>query len=606
MKKRLLIIVMSITCLGLSAQSISTKAPKASISKAKTSRNLDRSGNTQQSQKVTVATAESDWRNATSTYALGENTILSKVLKSRSENIKPTSGLSVENALRAQNAAPDAFYRRPEGYFFWGYTEDYRKLPNRLLLGPAYESAIWENYSIADIGTTTFKWSFTDPSFTTEIPVVFTDIDAVIKYPYAEFEAPTLVAATVGETDSEYKWAGFVITGGDATAGKAGEVQFGAGNYDIDLGFTMGRLQSGGYLFGTQSDSYWAPLEAKLEGIGNFFEKPARKYMFTKLWINCGNFEADADAELTLVIHRVNEKGQLVDTIATSVCYAGDVTTAFTQSGVSYNTIPFTFVETDPETGLESDTYLEIEDAILVEFKGYNNGKVQSIAPFFQYDDHPTGDSYAYAFFRDNATGKPLMGNLANLEIGYTSFLFNMDVTYPFMLTRDNKYEAPVGGDTHEFEIISYWGVEDWWFLDNELPSWISFGEVSYNAEKRAYILPVTAEALPSGVAGRHANVKIMSYAADVTLEIIQGDQIGISLDTYESAFNAVRQGDDFVLSYPEDVTAVAVFNIAGQKVAEYALNAGGEYVMPAANLVKGVYVLKFAGHANSSLKIVK
>jgi hypothetical protein len=72
-----------------------------------------------------------------------------------------------------------------------------------------------------------------------------------------------------------------------------------------------------------------------------------------------------------------------------------------------------------------------------------------------------------------------------------------------------------------------------------------------------------------------------------------------------KSASKVFRQGDDFVLSYPSAATSVSVYNITGQRVAEYKLNATGTYTLPAANLANGVYVLKFNG-ANSTVKILK
>jgi hypothetical protein len=67
----------------------------------------------------------------------------------------------------------------------------------------------------------------------------------------------------------------------------------------------------------------------------------------------------------------------------------------------------------------------------------------------------------------------------------------------------------------------------------------------------------------------------------------------------------AVRQGNDFVLSYPASATSVSAYNVDGQKVAEYKLNTSGTYTMPAANLANGVYVLKFNG-SNTVVKILK
>ncbi|KAA6301974.1 MAG: hypothetical protein EZS26_001790 [Candidatus Ordinivivax streblomastigis] len=73
-----------------------------------------------------------------------------------------------------------------------------------------------------------------------------------------------------------------------------------------------------------------------------------------------------------------------------------------------------------------------------------------------------------------------------------------------------------------------------------------------------------------------------------------------------KDATKAVRQGNDFVLSYPTSTSSVSVYNVAGQRIAEYKLNATGTYTLPAANLANGVYVLKFNDAQSTAVKILK
>jgi hypothetical protein len=67
----------------------------------------------------------------------------------------------------------------------------------------------------------------------------------------------------------------------------------------------------------------------------------------------------------------------------------------------------------------------------------------------------------------------------------------------------------------------------------------------------------------------------------------------------------AARQGDDFKLTYPASATSVAVYNVTGQRVGEYKLNASGSYTLPAAGWANGVYILKFNG-SNTTVKVIK
>jgi hypothetical protein len=65
-------------------------------------------------------------------------------------------------------------------------------------------------------------------------------------------------------------------------------------------------------------------------------------------------------------------------------------------------------------------------------------------------------------------------------------------------------------------------------------------------------------------------------------------------------------QADRFVLSYPAGTTSIAVYNVAGQKIAEYTLNPDGKQSIPTAGLPKGVYILKFAGKTGETVKVIK
>ncbi|MDR0683419.1 MAG: T9SS type A sorting domain-containing protein, partial [Dysgonamonadaceae bacterium] len=66
-----------------------------------------------------------------------------------------------------------------------------------------------------------------------------------------------------------------------------------------------------------------------------------------------------------------------------------------------------------------------------------------------------------------------------------------------------------------------------------------------------------------------------------------------------------VRQGDNFLLSYPTSATSVSVYNVAGQRMGEYKLDAKGKYTLPVTDLAKGIYILKFNG-TNSAVKIIR
>jgi hypothetical protein len=116
------------------------------------------------------------------------------------------------------------------------------------------------------------------------------------------------------------------------------------------------------------------------------------------------------------------------------------------------------------------------------------------------------------------------------------------------------------------------------------------------------------ADALPAGVTGRAGKIVLGSYGVTATIQVKQGnsDWVGLApVQTTAEVTKVARQGDNFVLTYPASATSVSVYNITGQRVADYKLNTNGTTTVPAANWTKGVYILKFNG-SNVSVKVIK
>lgn len=66
---------------------------------------------------------------------------------------------------------------------------------------------------------------------------------------------------------------------------------------------------------------------------------------------------------------------------------------------------------------------------------------------------------------------------------------------------------------------------------------------------------------------------------------------------------NVINNGDSFALSYAEGIRGVQVVNVAGQVVADYALD-GTSATIPATALAKGLYILKFDN--GQTVKVMK
>jgi hypothetical protein len=473
---------------------------------------------------------------------------------------------------------PEASYRRPGGYLISGFSEDYYYLNGNLIFGSAYTPTRWRgNLENADL----IRWDFDGYGIRNEE-------NPVVTIPFGMYDNPILEASNKGGS-AEFQLGvegeeNSLLLGGDnwwwdADLGEL--VPFGLGNYDLQYQFTI---------FGDINAEDLADY-GTFKGVANFFEKPANKFMFETFYVHAGNVVVKQNEPVLLNIYAVDEEGYVGDLIASSQANPSDFIWAWTdEGGNEYYTIPFTFKAIDPETGREGDTYIEINSAFIAEFTNYESADI-----FFQGEDHPTGDNYAYAVLEEGY-----------LSLGATSALFDMDATFPFLYAADNKFAVPDAGGAKNFEIQSLWYPKDWEF--ENLPDWITVNDDFVTDEESGTVtFSVTAAALPDGFSGRNADVKIKSYACDMLLQFKQGDGWFTGITTPKSAsVKVVRQGNNLVLSYPEGTNAVAVYNITGQKIKEYSLTGSLTHTISANDLNKGVYIFKFSGKTNESVKVVR
>jgi hypothetical protein len=486
---------------------------------------------------------------------------------------------------------PAALYKRPHGYFILGLTTDYRKNKASVLLGPAYEKAVWENYSNLD--SKSFLWTFADPKIA-NTSANSTEKNLEVLYKPLGTTVPTL-KATGGAKDSTYSW------------GKAGSSYFvtgdssnpvGAGNYDLLQGYSdfEETKSPGSYFFGTRADS-------TIDAIANYFEKPVHRYILDSLWVNVGEFAAPATTEFKLIIHRVNSKGFITDTIATAVCKAADLMVV--DNG--YNTMIFKgFTSVDSTNGLEVvNDYLEISDAILVELTGFNKKGI-TFAPFAQLNESPTGESNAYVYYN----AKDSVGKITRRLVGSpdyigarTSFFFNIAASYSYLQPDDSIFVAPISGGSKTFKVDALYSPQGWW-LDTELPSWLS-SDSTFNATTGEVTYTLKAAALPSEVKSRSAIVKVLTFGADMSINVYQGDYTGLtSLNT--SNTKVISKGASYELTYSADFNSVSIYNLTGQLSNKFRLSPSGKTTIPASNFPTGVVLFKFSGKNSETVKVVR
>lgn len=500
---------------------------------------------------------------------------------------------------------PEVSYRRPEGHLISGLSTDYLAFSPEevnLTVGHAYTPTLWEgNVKYHE----SVGWSFNDGEGN---PVeTFTGENPTVSLPYNLYETPLLTAWGKGGTSAEFQLGSaddkLMLLGypniwqAEDDNGNLYDVALGLGNYDLQYGFMIysdiNTEDLAGYGLGTY------------KGVANYFEKPAAKYLFEHFYVHLGNIVAKPDEPVKLNIYAVDEDYNVGEIIASSEAWPEEFIHAFNDTIVGafgesfiykYYTVPFKFKAIDPETGREYDSYIEIDDHFLAEFYNYQSADI-----FFQYEDHPTGEGYAYVTFEEDVNHEDL------LYLGATSALFDTDATFPFLFAEeDNEFAAPADGGDREFTVGTYWAASAWW-LKEELPDWITIEDMVHQGDIY-YTLSFAVAPLPEDVPGRSANVTVQAPGCEMTLKFKQGDADWFSgINTVGSkTVKVFSQGDRFVLTCPAGTSSVAVYSVAGQKFAEYALNSAGTYSIPAARLPKGVYILKFAGKTNEMVKVVK
>ena len=494
--------------------------------------------------------------------------------------------------ISIRQLSPSALYGRPQGYFYAGITAKYGGIEGDLMVGHAYNEATWYNNSNQE--SKTFSWSFEDPTNNTAT-ITYTDINPTVTYPAGEYKIPSLTASN-GTKNSTYNWGvsasnSFFMAGGNPafTWGTLG-----LGNYDLSQGIQtpyFGDISAKDYCFGT------GPSKS-VSAIANYFDKPAQKYLLDSVWISLGKFAAPAGTEFKLIIHRVNADGLLADTIATAVCLAQEVT----QPQTGYFTMPFKgFTSIDAITGLDvTNDYLEISDAIFVELTGFNIPNV-TLAAISQVIDTSNGETNAYVFYNNNS--QRILLSSVDYFGGATSLLFNLGATYSYIAADDDVFEAPIQGGNKTFNVDTWFSPNEWW-SEVELPSWLTM-DTTFNKTTWATTITLKATALPAGITGRGAIVKMSTFGADMTINVKQGDYTGLEANKATKT-KVISKASAFELSYTSDFNSVAIYNVAGQVVANYQLPTNGRLIVPNNNLNKGIYIFKFTGKTTETAKSIR
>ena len=573
------------------------------------------------------------WNDASSYVCLFENIVLplSEYVGKSTKIAFRYVGLNGESVyidkVEVRTPVPVASYLRPEGAFISGYTNfgyayTYNANKTQALLAPGHVDLNWTNASNAE--STMFQWSFNDE--------VSNETNLVTNTPNGYmYTVPELVASAEGaESPSSYLYfAESLLSGGSLYLGD-GEYA-GMGNFRIDNGMANWGFGYDPTGKKAMSDETWDGLfnrkgtysSMHLGAVANYYGKPEKPYAISTMWVPAF-FESTESAELKLELYKVIDGTMESEPFAQGYANLTD-TLSLSSSAGFFN---FHFTKVDPETGLDEDVdYVEVDEAMIAVISGFDSSEFTWSSFPCQDVFNEDGECNAYMMLdvvraSDSAEGSLVypMSNLVTSDGALNvSFPWFMDVDYTWMEPETYRVQLDEANvptrvyvdcgwvPTVDYEGTTYyiWEVPEDADYDGAIDEapWLVYnlgreevvegGEV---VDEKFYI-----DFAASSVEPRYADVTLHIPAADATIRVIQGDG-GVKAVASDAVKVSVA-GGNFNIKANAGVNSVAIYTVAGQLVKKAALVAG-DNVVPASDLAKGVYVLKF--NNNYAVKAVK
>lgn len=344
---------------------------------------------------------------------------------------------------------------------------------------------------------------------------------------------------------------------------------------------------------------------AGADGFGIVFDEPAVPYYVKSARMLIKNVSLKNGAELTLNVYKINDGGTLGDKIAVGKAGKDDVKVV----GSDICSVTFKFFEEDELGGLSEVSFYP-ETALFYEFTGFkDNSNISFDSMCFNWpyvDDEgtiPTSYPAEVGYF---LSGGKMIPFSALFEDTYSAPVLFVDALMGSLsLDKSSNHFADNGGSLDvavETNLTIFKAYADnpvqYYAVENEIPDWLEIS-VSYDATKGT-VFNFKADPLPEGVSGRRADVSFTTVIGG--REVFVATQGDASVAGVEATNSKVSVVDGNFVVESDNATSVAVYNLAGQKVAEAAF--AGKATVPAADLAKGVYVVKF--NDNTVVKVAK
>lgn len=516
--------------------------------------------------------------------------------------------------VKVGEATPTAAATAPNAVFPIGLSLDGYNLSDgsgnvlNLALAPYKTSLEWTNVSPAFESCT---WTYPDEEGN-ETTSSSKNLEAP-EYGFGQYDAPSLVTKIGSKTSDATKLYDAVQYGGSVMI-KNGDnyMSFDAAMYDLNrLVSEKAKFSLAGdgvFGMGATSDATWNQLlkteGMKVTGMGMFIPQPAAPYTLSSanavVYYTAGKLTDKSQLKAT--VYKVEDDGSFT-AMAEGYCSPSEI---YKADDKSYPKAVFYFErEID---GLPTQAELFVDYPIVIQFSA-DLAEGEEFDFVNAFDSAPDEvENNVYVFFNDaEGTRKMINTTALSFEDGsaaaglYASF----DATYSWLRSDEDAFEAKPAGESKTFDLDSYYnlvsskgenlatatgeGLGDWYT--------VSFANGSDTEPAK---MTVTVNALPEGTDVRSSYFDVEVFGMMKRFYVAQHSEAGVS-DLAVSATKAFVNGGNIVVSSPK-ATRVAVYNVAGQKVAEQAF--AGKATIKASDFAKGIYVLKF--NDNTVLKLTK
>ena len=487
-------------------------------------------------------------------------------------------------------------YATPDGLYWQSIASDGYASTVGVGVVPPFKTVTFENISDSE----TESWNFSIGDLSTAGGESFVAEDQNLKVEY-DHNFSTFPKLTTKDGVSYQNWT-YIKDSQTAEANYIFSTGFSESTPN-EISYPLSNQPFGGFwvLKATKNDYLYSSFLTTVgfSGFGAYYSKPLAPYFLESLtaWISGLNFVNEA-GELTIHVYAVNDDGSVGEELALAVATKDDVLGTYDVG----SPVDFKFYKED-ELGGREQVVLYPNTALLLIFSDFTEDVTFTgfMANFPWMDDKvntyvPNDIHGVIEITKDGSKGY-IPTQLLYTEDGATELsdvdggpMILLNAAMGSLKLDQTQVVIPVEGGAADVSVADS-NIKlnsDYFSLNQDVPEWITISAAGDGQTTLTFT--ITAEALPEGETGRTAYVDFTTIlGGSAVVKVIQGDGGSVGAIKADAVKVSVVNGN-FVVKGVEG--KVAVYNAAGQLVANTTLGANG--VIPAANLAKGMYILKF------------